>query len=102
MLGRRNPTAPPPIILDLQWYSIGMTDASKKASSPDQNAFTVTFKNGALAQLQDAATSLGIQNNAEGFGEVLMKGLKLIQIAKKNKVIIDSKEERIQIDLEHL
>ncbi len=79
-----------------------MTDNSKKDLHPEKDAFTVTFKNGALAQLQDAANILGIKGDAEGFGEVLMKGLKFIQLAKKNKVTIDDAKERIQVDLEHL
>jgi len=83
-----------------------MADTSSKNSQkpvdPQTETFTVTFKNGALTQLQDAADALGIKPTPESLSEVLQKGLKFIQLAKKNKVKMDTETETLHVELKDL
>ncbi len=78
-----------------------MPDTTKNPTNDDSTA-TFKFKNGALAQLKEAASILGLPDDQNGLGQVLMKGIKFIQLAKKNKVVIDSETERVEVDLERL
>ena len=68
------------------------------ASDPKTgNQFTAIFKNGALEQLKQLATSLEIPE--EKMGEVLTKGIKIIDLARGGKLIIEKNNERIEVDV---
>lgn len=75
--------------------------ADKKGKfSPEE--YTVTFKKEALDQLRDAAASLDISD--ENLGEVIWKGIKLIQLAKESNgiVAINAPDEKLEVDLKKL
>lgn len=69
---------------------------------PDsESEFTITFRNGALAKLKKVANDLGIQDDS--LGDVLVKGLNLIDTAKEGtNVTIEKGKDKYVIDLRQL
>ena len=75
------------------------------ADGPEQNEndqeFSVTFRNGALEKLKKVATELEIPE--ERLGDVLIKGLNLIDMAKEGtNVTVKKDKEQYVIDLRRL
>lgn len=63
-----------------------------------QPEFTITFKNGALKRIKKIASDLNIPE--ERLGDVLIKGINLIDVAKEGQVITIKKgKEEYVIDL---
>ncbi|MEK7098936.1 MAG: hypothetical protein AAB916_00270 [Patescibacteria group bacterium] len=63
-----------------------------------QQEFNITFKNGALERLKKVAADLKIPEDR--LGDVLIKGLNLIDIAKEGTVVtIEKGREKYVIDL---
>lgn len=63
--------------------------------------FNVTFRNGALARLKKVAADLGIPEDR--LGEVLIKGLSLIDIGKEGtNITIEKGKDKYVIDLRRL
>lgn len=71
-----------------------------KDNQDDIQEFTITFKNGALEKLKELAKYLGISE--DNLGEVLIKGLHIIEIAKDGKLLIEKKKECLTINLKKL
>lgn len=70
------------------------------AASPDNHEFCVIFKKEALAKLKELASFLDIPE--EKLGDVLIKGLHVVDMAKEGKIIIETKGERLEIDIKKL
>ncbi len=68
--------------------------------SDPESEFVVTFKNGALERLKKAASDLGVSE--DNLGDVLIKGLKLIEAAKEGTLTIEKGKERYVIDIKRL
>lgn len=65
------------------------------------NEFSITFRNGALERLKKVAADLKIPE--ERLGDVLTKGLSLIDIAKEGTIVTIKKgKEEYVIDLRRL
>lgn len=69
-------------------------------ATPDNHEFCVIFKKEALAKLKELATFLDIPE--EKLGDVLIKGLHVVDMAKDGKIIIETKGERLEIDIKKL
>ena len=69
---------------------------------PVQNnhEFTVIFKNGALIKLKELAVALEIPEH--NLGDVVLKGLKVLGLAKNGQIIIEDKKDRMEIDVKKL
>ncbi|MEK7551921.1 MAG: hypothetical protein AAB534_00745 [Patescibacteria group bacterium] len=62
------------------------------------NNFNITFKNGALKKLKKVANDLNISEDR--LGEVLTKGINLIDLAKEGSIVTIKKgKEEYAIDL---
>lgn len=71
-------------------------DEKQEQSKPEE--FKITFRNGALARLRKVADDLKIPEDR--LGEVLTKGISLIDIAKEGSVVTIKKgKEEYDIDL---
>ena len=66
----------------------------------DNHEFLVVFKKSALAKLKELAGFLDIPNDK--LGDVLVKGLHLIDMSKKGRLIIETKKERLEVDVKKL
>lgn len=75
-------------------------DTTSHDNSNGENEFVVTFRNGALEKLKELATTLNIPENE--LGSVLQKGLKIIDLAKDGKIVLEKDKERFDIDLKRL
>ncbi|MBI4086611.1 hypothetical protein HY416_01365 [Candidatus Kaiserbacteria bacterium] len=74
---------------------------TEEAREQEPQEFSVTFRNGALAKLRKVARELGIPE--ERLGDVLVKGLNLIDVGKEGTTItIEKKNGRYEIDLRRL
>lgn len=64
-----------------------------------EEAFNVTISNGALVKLKELAEFLG----TDKLTDVLLKGMKLLDIAKDNKIVKESPDgKRYTIDVKEL
>ena len=64
-----------------------------------EEKYTITFSNGALTKLRELAEFLG----TEQLPEVLLKGMKLLDIAKDNKIVKEAPDgKRYNIDVKEL
>ena len=66
----------------------------------DVNEFCVVFRKDALATLENLAKFLDIPYDK--LGDVLVKGLHIIEMAKEGKIIIETKKERLEVDVKNL
>lgn len=73
--------------------------ASKKKRKQEPT-FTVNFKDGALTKLKELAQALEIPDDQ--LGEVLVKGVKVIELAQGGKLIIEKNTERLEVDLKKI
>lgn len=62
--------------------------------------FTVVFKGEALTKLKDLASSLDV--DPEKLGDVLVKGIHIMDMAKDADLIIERKKHRVKIDVKKL
>ena len=62
--------------------------------------YVVTFRNGALLKLKELAGYLNIPE--ENLGEVILKGMKLIDTAKDGKIIIEKGKDKFEVDIKRL
>lgn len=68
---------------------------------PEEAEFSVTFRNGALERLKKVAADLGVTEDQ--LGNVLIKGLKLIDMGKEgNNITIEKDKQKYVIDLRSL
>lgn len=74
--------------------------APQQPNEGEQEVFSVGFRNGALAKIKELATKLGISH--DDLGEVLIKGVKLIDLSSGGKIIIEKGDERLEVDLKTL
>lgn len=65
-----------------------------------KDEYTITFKEGALAKLRDLAWSLEVP--PEKLGEVLEKGIKILDFAKDGKLIVEKYGTKFEVDLKKL
>ncbi len=70
------------------------------ASMESPNEFCVVFRKDALVKLEKLATFLDVPY--EKLGDVLVKGLHIIEMAREGKIIIETKKERLEIDVKKL
>lgn len=75
-----------------------MTD--QPTAQPQTPKYTLTFTNGALAKLKDLATKLGVSE--DNLSEVVVKGMKVLDLANDGKLVVDKGEEKLEIDLKSL
>lgn len=62
-----------------------------------EDKFTVSFKKEALEKLRELAKAIGVPE--DNLGEVILKGIKVIDLAKDGKLIIEKADERLEVDL---
>lgn len=65
-------------------------DLKNQEGQKGEEEFKITFRNGALKRLKKVAADLGISEN--NLGEVLTKGINLIDIAKVGTIITIKKD----------
>jgi hypothetical protein len=68
--------------------------------SDDDTEFGIIFKHEALKKLQELGAWLGIPKDR--LGDVLVKGLHIIDLAKDGKLIIEKPKQRLEVDLKEL
>ncbi len=66
----------------------------------NKEEFTITIKNGALVKLKELASWLEIPEDK--LGDILVKGMKVIELAKDGKLIVEKGNERLEIDLKKI
>lgn len=70
----------------------------EEQNKQQEEKFSVTFRNGALKKLKKVAADLNIPEDR--LGEVLTKGINLIDVAKEGSVVVIKKgKEEYVIDL---
>ena len=74
--------------------------ASGNNTNQTDGEFAVIFKKDALEKLKELALFLGI-SEAE-LGNVLIKGLHLIDMAKEGKIFIERKNDCFEVDIKKL
>jgi hypothetical protein len=62
-----------------------------------EDKFTVSFKKEALEKLRELAKAIGVPE--DNLGEVILKGIKVLDLAKDGKLIIEKADERLEVDL---
>ncbi len=67
---------------------------------PEREEFTITYKKGAYYKLKELAKTLEIPE--ENLGEVLKKGVKLIDFAKDGKITVEKYGTKFDVDLKKL
>jgi hypothetical protein len=71
----------------------------KEKKEKEEEKYTVTFSNGALVKLHELAEFLG----TEKLTDVLSAGMKLLDIAKDNKIVKEGEDgKRYIIDVKEL
>ena len=75
-------------------------DTTSQNQNNGESEFVVTFRNGALKKLKELAIDLEISEDE--LGDVLQKGLKIIELAKDGKLVIEKNKERYEIDLKRI
>ena len=65
-----------------------------------KDEFSVTFKNGALSKLKELARQFGISD--EQLGDVVIKGIKVIELAQDGKLILEKDNTTFEIDLKKI
>lgn len=75
---------------------------STQASSDSENVqeFTIVFKKDALLKLKELARFLDIPEKQ--LGDVLVKGLHVIDMARNGKVLIEREKECFEVDVKKL
>ena len=73
---------------------------SESNNNHNGSEFTVIFKKGALKKLKEMAVVLNVPEDR--LGDVLMKGLKIIELAKGGSIIIEDQKEVMEIDIKKL
>jgi hypothetical protein len=66
-------------------------------TSMAEDKFTVSFKKEALEKLRELAKAIGVPE--DNLGEVILKGIKVLDLAKDGKLIIEKADERLEVDL---
>lgn len=89
-----------------------MADNSSTAQSQNQNTPTVTetsvddqefcviFRKEALHKLKKMAMELGV--TTDKLGDVVMKGLHILNLAEKGKILIEREKDCLEIDINKL
>ncbi|PWU23391.1 hypothetical protein C5B42_03090 [Candidatus Cerribacteria bacterium 'Amazon FNV 2010 28 9'] len=77
-----------------------MSDPSRSSAKETPDKFVLTFTNGALAKLQELAQEFGVPQ--ERLGDVVAKGLKILDLSKNGKIIIDKTTEKLEVDIKKL
>lgn len=62
--------------------------------------YILTFRNGALTKLKELAVKLDIP--PESLSEVVVKGMKLLDLASDGKLVIEKGQEKLEIDLKKI
>lgn len=75
-------------------------DTTTQDNQNGENEFVVTFRNGALQKLKALAAELDIPEDQ--LGEVLQKGIKIIEFAKNGKLVVEKNKERYEVDLKKI
>ena len=69
-------------------------------SPPTDDEFNVIFKGEALAKLLELAAYLNIPKNQ--LGDVLIKGMHIIDLSRDKRLIIESPQKKLEINLKQL
>lgn len=69
-------------------------------NNPEEDAYEITFRNGALKKLRILAERLDI--GEDNLAEVLARGMKVMELAEDNKVSIKSGKDTYIIDLKKI
>lgn len=74
------------------------TTVRKRVTKKD--TFSVSFYGNALLKIKELALSLNIPD--DNLTEVLVKGIKIIDLARDGKLIIEKGNERLVIDIKRI
>jgi len=69
-------------------------------TTPDEDTYEITFRNGALKKLRVLAKRLDIPE--DNLAEVLARGMKVMELAEDNKVSVKSGKDTYIIDLKRI
>lgn len=70
--------------------------ATKTTRKPRAEEYTITFKNEALEKLKEYARDLGIPETE--LGEVVTKALKLLDLSREGKLILEKFNAQFEVD----
>ncbi len=99
-VGDTNSKSPPKFSGKPIGKSLAKAGAKSTESIPQPNEFTVVFKGEALEKLEELASYLHISSNK--LGDVLVKGIHIIDMARDCRIIIESPQKKFEINLKEL